>query len=238
MGFASPSSSKIVVSKGKPKKAAVAIEGLAELAALEVLQSTLAGMISRATDKVHDNMMDHFKKVGMEAKARPANFKGEEEGTGFVATGDFQLRKRASRSPLNDQEVAILKLANIDIEEVTTEEARLYINPDYASNQDLLSRIDAVLTVAKEEGKLDDYPDNFVLSSDAKTAMFATEASIDQVFKLKAEEIDALLPLVCVPSKGRYSVTDTDSALKSVRKNALLEMFGYEEVASAELEIA
>jgi len=224
MGFSSP---VVVASEKVSAPVTPRIDGLDELAALNSLRDVLSGMISRAELRVDMDAKSKFLDMGIKEGARPANFTGHALGKGFVATGNFQLRKRGSNSPLTDEEVLILDGLNIPYVEQVTSPATMYINPVHARNEVLLGKIDVVLKAAKDCGIIEDYPDDFVLQTEEVTKKFATETAIDAAFRtLERDALESTLPIVSVYSRGRYSVDNVDAAIESVRKVAIPELFG------------
>lgn len=169
--------------KAKPTKAAkkkgaeVKVVDLEALATVKALIKSLEAIEETLDESVKDQMSDHFVKEGMAIDRRPENYKGLEGN----ANGSLQLRVRNNRSPLTGEEIAQLEDHEIPFTVETVVEETYIINPAYAEDDDLLSKVGDVLE------NIDGIPADFIQHQTGKTKTIATEDSLNAIFALKNE---------------------------------------------------
>lgn len=101
----------------KPEVAKVEIEGLRCYAAVDYMTKALSGLSETLKASIEEQMVTHFVEEGTEKKGRPANFRGTD---GEDIEASLELRKRSSRSILDDEEVALCKNFGIETQVVNT----------------------------------------------------------------------------------------------------------------------
>ena len=92
-------------SSKKGDKVEVTIEGLRTVAALDAAAKAIDGLKKSLRGSVDGQILDHFVNASTETKRQPENFRGVEED----ASASCELRKRSTKSPLNEVEVKILE---------------------------------------------------------------------------------------------------------------------------------
>jgi hypothetical protein len=188
---------KVAKPSSKPKAVEVALPGMLQLARLDALIKSFAGLKAKVESKVKDSMTDYFVRVGMELSKQPENFKGIEG----LANGSCQLKIRSTASYLTDEERALLDAHKISTVKVTSQVETFIINPAYGTNMEILSKVSALLEAAAEAGEI---PSDLFQKQDAVESYVVDKDAINQVFALKGGKkpgdrerlIRALLPVV------------------------------------------
>jgi hypothetical protein len=191
----------------KGKKAEVAITGLEVYAALDAAYKTIEALKVSARENIDAQIRAYFVREGASLSAQPANFRGIDSD----ASASCELRKRSSRSVLNEQEVQILEEAGIPFEEIQDKPETYIINPAYLADTELMAKVGEV--IASVPGM----PFDFIQKQEAKKSTVVIDESLVSLFHKEAAEIEALLPLLTVTTvKPTLSADKTSEALKLV----------------------
>jgi hypothetical protein len=191
-----------VAVKGKaPPKSTTTIEGLAEVAALDACMKAIKGLLDLKKEALKSSAIEQLIETGIERHSKPDHLSlVEGEATGRVA-----ITKRSTASPLSTDEVELLAEMVGDVvhdtdgnitavpgfaEILESIPASLQINPIYASNEDLLKKIDKALSGVKG------IPEDFVISVPASSKMVVSDSATDAVFRLPVEQVETVFGLI------------------------------------------
>ena len=128
-------------SKGKSKPQ-IAVEDLRMYAALKAAQKTIETLVDPLKESVNDVALEAFLTAGT---------KDSIQGVDGDTTASLQLRKRTSRSALSEQEVLVLKAADVAYEK--SADSKFYINNAYSEDNELLGKVSDALEGIEEEGE-------------------------------------------------------------------------------------
>jgi hypothetical protein len=191
----------------KATKAEVKIKGLEVYAALDAAYKTIEALKVEARENINAQIQAYFVGEGAALKAQPANFRGVDAD----ASASCELRKRSSRSFLNDQEVQLLAEAGIPVEEVQDKPETFIINPAYLSDTVLMNKIGTLL------GSVKGIPADFIQKQEAKKSTVVTDESLIALFKKQEAEIETLLPVITTTAvKPTLAKDKTAEALRLV----------------------
>lgn len=177
--------------KGKKEAVTKTVPGINLLAALKAVKSNIESQIAIAEEDIKAQMAEHFIDEGMKLDHRPANYKGEDEGS----TASLQLKCLPSTSGISEDSQKLLAAKKIPLDRAIATPATYIVNPVYADlsnkrNSDMLARVSEALESLN-------LPADFFLQQDEVSKVIATEVSIDAVMALKSKtDVAALLPLV------------------------------------------
>lgn len=182
---------KEVPKKDEKKKAGIESgPAIAMVAAIDYITKSLKGLRETYEAMAKDEMLDVFVGDGLKIGKRPENYRG----VNGLGEASCELRKRASSSPLLDEEVSELKKAGIEVKLETTQEEMFVFNPEVLKNPELRAKISAAFAKIDFEGLQP-------IERIAPVQKYvATEEAIDEVFKIsKTAKIGSkLLSLVTV----------------------------------------
>lgn len=187
------------------------------LAAINALSASLETASKIYYNEVTSAMSEDFTSESMKLQKRPDNFKG----IGPNSTASCQLKKRSSRSYLNDEEVKILVANKIsyDVETISEElPERFFFNPEILTDSDLAEKISEKL------GEIPELAGKQVVMKQAKRDKVTKNAVSDVAFDQIAKLTDAALVKQLLSIVGSYSVNaklttqDLDTVLDLVRK--------------------
>jgi hypothetical protein len=201
-------------------KVPTTVKGLARLAALKTLLANVETMIEAEEAGVRKSVLDILIANGKKSAKKPDSIYVAETGEGFNATANATLRRRASNSVISEEEAEILTANGIPFEIMEKTPEMLAVNPEHAGNAELLAKVD------RATAKLG-LPEDFIIMIPAETKKVATDESVDKLFSgsFGTEAIEELIPLVSVPTLGRYKVSDSAAAVKAVEKMINEEVF-------------
>ena len=189
----------------KDEKARIAMPGLETYAALVAVGKQIETMSKTMATQIKSRMAIEFQASGMKHRKRPDNFKGFEG----IGEASCELRVRSSSSPLTVEEIEMLKEHNIPVREDDVVVETFIINPEYASNSDLLERVSKALEGVKG------MPNDFILHQSQKKVC-VDETTIDAVFAIEDPKIVAqLFPLVAVLAI-KPTVSDEEKAFEKI----------------------
>jgi hypothetical protein len=158
--------------KAKPEHE---IPGLLDYCALDAVAKAIEAIAATIKEGVTSQMTNILVKEGSTLKRRPANFRGIE---GTQGSASCELRKRTSRATLTDDDVALLEEHNIHYDTVDDVQETFVINPAYAGDQDILSKVSAALT------KVKGLPADFIVLQEGKSRRVVSEQTLNEVFAL------------------------------------------------------
>ncbi len=194
--------------KGKQKRQ-VQVKGLTQLASIKAVLAALEGMAKTTEAEIKAQMSAQFVKEGCAIGRRPENFEGVDVGS----TASCQIRKRSSRSVLTEGEVELLEANAITYETIDDVEDTFVINPAYAGDSDLLGK------VSKKLEGIKGLPEDFIQHQEGKSRRVATDASVEQIFTLPAEDASELLDVVTTLAiRPKLDSADLKGALARISK--------------------
>jgi hypothetical protein len=191
----------------KAEKVEVAINGLEVYAALDAAYKTIEALKVSARENIDSQIRAYFVEKGVALGAQPANFRGIDSD----ASASCELRKRSSRSVLNEQEIQILEEAGIPVDEITDKPETFIINPAYLADTELMTKIGEIL------GAVEGIPADFMQKQEAKKSSIVNDESLVTLFKKGEKEIGELLPILTTTAvKPTLAADKTAEALKLV----------------------
>jgi hypothetical protein len=205
--FASATAVPVKKSAKKATKAEVQIKGLEVYAALDASAKAIEALKDEARVGIDIQIQEYFVREGAALQAQPANFRGIDAD----ASASCELKKRSSRSALNEQEVQLLSEAGIPVEEIQDKAETFIINPAYLADTGLMNRVGELL------GRVEGIPADFIQKQEAKRSTIVSEESLVVLFKKTLAEIEALLPILTITSvKPTLAADKTAEALRLV----------------------
>jgi hypothetical protein len=172
----------------KAEKVEVKIDGLRTVAALDAAEKAIKSLKDNLRGSVDAQIVDYFVNASALTKRQPENFRGIEDD----AAASCELRKRSTRSPLNEVEVQILNENKISVEEVVDRAETFIINPKYVSDEKLMTRVGLTL------GKIPGMPADFIQKQEARKTTVVSDAALGEVFAKPSDKIAELLRIVGV----------------------------------------
>ncbi len=158
------------------------VDGVEMCASINVVEDTLAALRELHEGDVKVAMQNRTVALGAQHHKHPGNYFGE-EGDGEAS---LQIKKRASNSKLDENQVAMLTQYGIPFETVPNS---YKLNPKYVENETLMKKVNAALN------KIPDMPDDIWVEVPGKAIV--NDESIAAVFRLNDKDtINNLLPLV------------------------------------------
>lgn len=172
------------------------IAGFDQLAAIDACIKALDGLKKLVSDTVTPAMRGHLIADGIRHKDKP----GSRKVTESLATGTYYIRKRDTRSPLSQDDLALIAELGevkrdedgniIEVAGFTTatevQPALLAVNPAYASDVGLLERLDAAI----QKSKLD-LPDDFIIQQPATVKITVSDDALANLFRKHSEGEEA-----------------------------------------------
>lgn len=186
------------------------IEGVKLLSQLKLLSSAIEALTSSVEEEVKSSAKAVYVENGANQHKQPKNFDIVEDGE----SGNFQVCKRSTRSPLAPEEVEVLERFQIPFETQVAQEERYAVNPAYANDQELLQ------TVSDKLSKIKGLPEDFIVFVPEKSQKVVSDNSIDCVFRQVSDlaEIKSLLEIVSVEALKVKPSESLAEALKAVTK--------------------
>ncbi len=193
-------------SKGKSKKKEVKLAGLENYALLDALIKNLESVKSSFQDQIKDEAREYF--VESATGKKPENFRGIDGS----AEASVELRKRSSRSALNDAEIKTLEAQNLPVGVVEEVTETFVINPTYARDSKLLGKIEKALK------KVPGLPADFILQQKGQNRTIVTDDTIDAVFA-DGELAEQFIDTVClIALKPKLENPNLKTALDLAKK--------------------
>lgn len=188
---------------GKAEKEVVSITGLEDYAQVDALLKALEGVKKSLEQEIKAQGMEiFFNKI---AGRKPENFRAEEG----QANASFEFRKRTSRSELSEDEINMFKHYGVTVGEEELSREMFGINPAYASNEQLLGRVEAALK--------DIVPADFIVLQPKRVKYIVSDETVDTAFRLGCpkEVIEAVTTLAVKP---KLQDTNLGKVIDHVRK--------------------
>jgi hypothetical protein len=189
--------------KGKSNSKPVeTLQGLEEVCALEACMKALKGLIEFKKDDLKARGRDRLMEIGLQRKSKPDSLALAE---GDNATANLSISKRSVSSPLSAEELEILAEAVGDAERdedgnvvrvpgftevLEKQPAMLAVNPAYASDEELLKKIDKALSGIKG------IPEDFILAIQPESKAIVSETATNEVFRLQAKSAAQVFQMI------------------------------------------
>lgn len=192
----------------KPTKEEIALEGIDNLATLDVAIEALQAKRSEIEAELKGAAIEIFARKGEELGRKPDSFRGIDN----KSSASVELRKRSSTSVLSVEEQDMLRSAKVPfVHDVIIPECYV-INPDYANDKKLMDKVSAALE------KVPGLPSNFIQFQEEKSREIVSDETVNTVFARKAA--DDLLSVVTVtalkPTAGNTDVTNAFAVAKKL----------------------
>lgn len=185
-GFKSAPKVEKTITAPKSKTDEIAMEGVADYAALQAMVKMIEGVVGTMGRTLKDKATDIFIKNGLAKKSRPKNFKAIED----KHSAGVQLRKKGENSKLTPEEILICAEFNIPVEKVNHRPETLMFNPIYMNDPDTMKKIEKALMGIKG------LPEDIILRQEGVYDTIVTDASIEAAFELPEEKCRTVLPLL------------------------------------------
>jgi hypothetical protein len=200
--------------KGKPTKPVDLIEGWEELCALDVVSKALAGLVTVKKLSLEEGpITDLLVTRGLATGRKPESLspvEGEGKGSAYIA-------KRSTKSPLSEEEIELLtetvgeEALPSYVEMVEDRPALLAVNPEYASDEALLRKIDRALKSVK------DIPEDFIIETEAVSKTVVADGAVNEMFKLSPEKLEAVFALLAGISLRPVYGASLEKAWEAIR---------------------
>lgn len=197
----------------KSDKVTFEIDGLEELARVTRVRKALEALEKTMAEEVKNQMADRFVEIGMEKGARPENFTGVEG----VATASCELRIRASSSPVNGDEAAILKDFDIGVEEIEEQQEHYYFDNTVLADPVKRAKIEKALSKAG-------LTDNIILKQEARVRYIVPSDALDKIFsKIKESSFVKRLVGICGVLAIKPKISEPASASFTAVQNLIAD---------------
>lgn len=162
--------------KKSDKKTKAGVESgpaIAKVAAIDYITKSLKGLRETYEQMAKDEMLDVFVADGLKNQKRPENYRG----VNGLGEASCELKKRATSSPLLEDEVSELKKAGIEVKLETVQEEMFVFNPEILKNPEMRAKISAAFA------KIDFGGIQPIERIAPVQKYVATEEAIEEVFK-------------------------------------------------------
>ena len=194
--------SKTVAVKGKVKHE-VKLQDLEAYAQLDAVAKACEGLKKTLGAEINAEALLEFMRLGQNG-VRPESFTGIDGN----ATASMELRKRSTASVLTEDEVAELTKLSIPVATIVTQNELFGINPDYATNMELLTKVEKALAGI--------VPDNFFFKQEEISKKVVSDESLAIAFSKKApESIIRLLTTSAI--KPKLAITNMAEVLVAIK---------------------
>lgn len=146
-----------------------------EYAALCALIDNLVSIKETKGKILNDIAQEEFIKEGIFQEGAPDSFNSDYENSSV----NFQLKKRSTRSVLNQEEIDILTKAGITTEKIETRVETYIINPKYKNNTKILNKVVKTLTNVKG------IPDDLFLKQESDSQYVVGKDVLNEIFEKK-----------------------------------------------------
>ena len=188
----------------KADKAEVHLDNLQQLAELDALIKALSAVKANLDASVKAEAFNHFFNEAQAHAKRPDSFRGV-DGT---ASASIEMRKRSTASALSEAEVTMLENGDLKVEKVIATQKLFGINPNYASDNNLLAKVSAAL-----DGIV---PADFIVVQEEKSKFVVGEATIEKAFAIKAPR-GIIETLTVMAIKPKLETTDIGVIMENIR---------------------
>lgn len=193
--------------KAGKEKVEVETAGLEEYAALDAAIKALTALRDSAGGNIKSAMLDYYAAEGVRLGTKPDSYTGV-EGT---ARASMELRVKASNIALSADEVELLTTHNIPTQTVVATVETFIINPDYATDGEMLGKIEKALKSVKG------IPADLFMKQEEVSKTVMGEGALNAVFKHDVDTALDLLGVCGVPAiKAVLATDDVAQALKIV----------------------
>lgn len=187
-------------------KAEVAIDGIANLAAVDALIKSLAAIKETLEADVKAQTLAEFKSQ-VATTGRIENFRGVDDG----ASASCEFRKRSSASALNEADIDLLNRFKVPFGQNVMVESCYRINPKYTGDSNLLQKISNAIS------KVKDVPEDFIELQEGVSKAVVTEDTVAVACK-NPEAFDAVATVIgTLALKPKLDETDTVAIIEKVK---------------------
>ena len=195
------------------QKAEVEIAGIEHLAMIDALQKTLETVRSTLESGIKSAAAERFVAHIQATGQRPDNFTGI-EGNGFAS---LQFRRKSSAYALSEEAVTLLRENGIEPEKQVTTPALFAINPSYASDQDLLAKVEKAIAKI--------VPEDFIVMQEEQSKLIATEDTLNTAISKRCDAA-VISSLTTISCGLKLKKTDMQSILQFVGELVDAPTFG------------
>jgi hypothetical protein len=187
--------------KAKPE---IHVKGVAELAMVRALEDALETVGSTFDREIKAAVFNHYFQQAQATGQRPESVRAIDGD----ASASVSLSKRATTSPLNEQQIAVLRENGLEPVREVLMQKLLAVNPKYAANEALLGKVTKALEKI--------VPEDFIVLQEERARYVITDAVLAQVFSKKAprEVLELCTSMSCKPQLAH---TDINRILDFVR---------------------
>ena len=172
--------------KAKPE---IQVPGVEQLAMVRALEDALETVGSTFDREIKAAVFDHYFQQAQATGQRPESVRAIDG----QASASVTLSKRATTSPLNEQQIEILRAHKLEPKREVLIQQLFAVNPVYAGDEALLAKVTEAL-----KGKV---PDDFIMLQPEKVRYVVTDELLAQVFSTKAprEVLELCTSMACKP---------------------------------------
>ena len=184
---------------GAPEKV---MTGIADLTAIGRVIADLETAESVVDQEVREAATKLFLDDGCAIKSRPQNFHGCEieivDSIELRHSVSVELRNYGSGLSAEAQELAIEH--NVPVERVDTVPATYIINPAYATDMAMMTKLLTALNAAVTTGEL---PTDILQRQEGQSKVVTNERTIPAIFAMEREKAEMLLPVFSTLAVGK-----------------------------------
>lgn len=159
--------------KAKSEKIEIQMSELQDLCEIRALMTSLDAAAKSIEANIKAAGFKEFVKIAAATGIKPENFRGVDRS----AHASVELRKRGTNSALNEDEIAVLKKLNITPFEQVITQGLFAINPMYATDSTLLSKVEKALAKI--------VPVDFIVEQPEVKKSVVTDEMLAEGFKLR-----------------------------------------------------
>lgn len=205
---AQPVTKKPAASAKKSDKDLIEMESLACYAQVDAVLKALEGVKETLSAKLKAEALPMF--VERAKGKKPESFRAVEGD----ASASMEMRKRTTRSALTPEEVEILEKFGVTTEKMVTTNKLFGINPKYAENMELLTKVSEAI------GKI--VPEDFIVVQEEVSTNVVADSTFEDAWRKGAtSEIAQIVGTMAI--KPKLEITDIKVLLKSVRAHFLTD---------------
>jgi hypothetical protein len=193
-------------SKKKDEKRQVAMDDVANFAAVSALVKNLKTVLSTLETKIKASAKSEFIRLGTADLRRPDSFAAVEKDARVTVI----LGKRSTASALTPEEVVAFEKEKVPFGKEVTLPERYIVNPAYAGDQALLEKVSKAIESIKG------IPEDFIQLQPEVKDFVVTDETVDNVFErgLAATFMGMVTTISLKPSTAQ---TDVKKALEQVK---------------------
>lgn len=194
-----------VTKAAKATKADITMAGVQQYAELKALQTAIAAVIGTMEAEIKGQAFDMFIETAEDTHKAPDSFNGTEG----IASVNVQMRKRGTNSPLNAAELEILTNAGLKAFEETSIQELFAINPSYAADSKLLTKVSKALEKI--------VPEDFIMKQEKKAKMVVSTETMEAAFKMATIDPNVIRVVTTMALKPKLESIDIDLILADVK---------------------